>query len=148
MDSTIDFPIMHPLACSPFAASTAAEQPQQQPPSYGQDLLVRRLAALPGDELVTGEEEDAESYVIPEGHCWVLADNSELEPPNVIDSRTFGPLPLANVLGRILYAARSDSDHGPVENSAEGMAADAPVMEMELDVQRLCAEGASQGCST
>lgn len=41
---------------------------------------------------------------------------------------------------RILYAARSETDHGPVENSAEGMEADAPVMEAELDLERLCNE--------
>ncbi len=39
---------------------------------------------------------------------------------------------------RILYAARSETDHGPVENSEEGMAADAPVVEAELDVEALC----------
>lgn len=35
-----------------------------------------------------------------QGHCWVLADNEQLEPPHVIDSRSFGPLPLSNVVGR------------------------------------------------
>lgn len=39
---------------------------------------------------------------------------------------------------RILYAARSETDHGPVENSEDGMAADAPVIEAELDVEALC----------
>lgn len=39
---------------------------------------------------------------------------------------------------RILYCARSETDHGPVENSEEGMAADAPVLEAELDVDALC----------
>lgn len=190
-----------------------------------------------------------------QGHCWVLADNEQLEPPHVIDSRSFGPLPLSNVVGRcaeplgscwrlapalfllpcsapcallfavthlcrclhhaafcllqdsargsqrdrprpsflsfhprlshfltsftqltlqdsvrgpqrdtpwpllpsvpsssftlssptqlhrrILYAARSETDHGPVENSAEGMEADVPVLEAELDLERLCRE--------
>jgi hypothetical protein len=36
----------------------------------------------------------------------VLADNEALEPPEVIDSRSFGPLPLPNVLGRIMYYYR------------------------------------------
>lgn len=143
-----------------------------------------------------------------QGHCWVLADNESLAPPHVIDSRSFGPLPLSHIVGRcggraagrlccglavdaldtthlppsipafwrrvaaksagwpalrrppppcpahhpshippprppcrprrILYAARSDTDHGPVENSEEGMAADAPVIEAELDIEALC----------
>ncbi|KAI3431274.1 hypothetical protein D9Q98_004335 [Chlorella vulgaris] len=106
-----------------------------------QNTMVRRVAAMPGDELVTGEDEEAagfDSIVIPEGHCWVLADNEQLAPPHVIDSRSFGPLPLSLVMGRILYCARSETDHGPVENSEEGMAADAPVLEAELDVDALC----------
>jgi hypothetical protein len=35
-----------------------------------------------------------------QGHCWVLADNEQLAPPHVIDSRSFGPLPLSLVMGR------------------------------------------------
>ena len=66
-----------------------------------QNVLVRRIGAGPGDELVTDDPE-AESYTIPAGHCWVLADNEELQP-SPIDSRSFGPLPLQNVLGRIMY---------------------------------------------
>lgn len=75
-----------------------------------------------------------------QGHCWVLADNAQLEPPRVIDSRAFGLLPLSAIVGRVLYCARSHTDHGPVENSEEGMAADAPVLEAELDVEALCSD--------
>lgn len=134
----------------------------------------------------------------------MMADNEALSPPAVIDSRSFGPLPLANIVGRcgragtgralgvlllppllpsclppthcrchcclparrppttthplpptpcrpppppplppphrILYTARSEADHGPVENSEAALAADAPVLEAELDVERLCSE--------
>jgi hypothetical protein len=35
-----------------------------------------------------------------QGHCWVLADNEQLAPPHVIDSRSFGPLPLDTIVGR------------------------------------------------
>ncbi|KAL4418699.1 hypothetical protein ABPG77_008713 [Micractinium sp. CCAP 211/92] len=120
------------------AAAAAAAAAGGIGEELGQSTMVRRVAAMPGDELTTGEEEGAESYIIPEGHCWVLADNESLAPPNVIDSRSFGPLPLSHIVGRILYAARSETDHGPVENSEEGMAADAPVVEAELDVEALC----------
>lgn len=37
-----------------------------------------------------------------------------------------------------MYAARSKIDHGPVENSQEGMRQDAAVLEAELDVDQLC----------
>ena len=67
----------------------------------------------------------------------MLADNEALAPPHVIDSRSFGPLPLGAISGRVVYAARSETDHGPVENSEAGMAADAPVLEAELDLDAL-----------
>lgn len=35
-----------------------------------------------------------------QGQCWVLADNEELQPPAVLDSRTFGPLDLSSIIGR------------------------------------------------
>jgi hypothetical protein len=40
----------------------------------------------------------------------------------------------------VLYCARNESDHGPVENSEEGMEADAPVLEAELDIEALCSD--------
>jgi hypothetical protein len=70
------------------------------------------------------------------GNCWVLADNEELKPPAVIDSRTFGPLPVKNIMGRVIYYARKN-DHGPVENSRPAMSADAAVLEAELDLDKL-----------
>ena len=70
------------------------------------------------------------------GKCWVLADNEELKPPDVIDSRSFGPLPVENILGRIIYYVRPN-DHGVVENSKAAMAADAAVLEAELDLSKL-----------
>lgn len=100
-------------------------------------VMVRRVAALEGDEMVSDEPEVDGSFRIPDGHCWVLADNEALSPPAVIDSRTFGPLPLSNIIGRVMYAARSETDHGPIENSEAGMASDAPVLEAELDIDRL-----------
>ena len=70
------------------------------------------------------------------GNCWVLADNEELRPPAVVDSRTFGPLPVENIMGRVIYYARKN-DHGPVENSRPAMSADAAVLEAELDLDKL-----------
>lgn len=169
------------------AATAAAAAAGGIGEELGQSTMVRRVAAMPGDELTTGEEEGAESYIIPEvrptrwlsyselsvggrrargaycwaerarlrspelqsdllhsatcsfasqssrfrpllhnwrplalpptlhphpnpqpptpshpvqGHCWVLADNESLSPPHVIDSRSFGPLPLSHIVGR------------------------------------------------
>ena len=37
-----------------------------------------------------------------------------------------------------MYAATSETNHGPVENSVEGMAIDASVLDAELDLDALC----------
>jgi type IV secretory pathway protease TraF len=33
-----------------------------------------------------------------------------------VDSRTFGPLPLSNIIGRAIYCSRSPVEHGFVQN--------------------------------
>lgn len=35
---------------------------------------------------------------MPEGHCWIIGDNL----PESRDSRTFGPLPLALIKGKVV----------------------------------------------
>ncbi|CRK15519.1 hypothetical protein BN1723_010690 [Verticillium longisporum] len=35
---------------------------------------------------------------VPEGHCWIVGDNL----PSSRDSRTFGPLPLASIHGKVI----------------------------------------------
>ena len=60
-------------------------------------------------------------------------DNAASSAP---DSRTFGPVPLSALLGRVLYAARGAADHGPVLNSVEAMAMDEAILEAELDGER------------
>ena len=99
--------------------------------------MVRRVAANEGEEMLSDDADD-QAFSIPAGHCWVLADNEDLAPPDVIDSRSFGPLPFSRVLGRILYAARSRSDHGLVENSEAARRLDTAVLQGELDLDKLC----------
>jgi hypothetical protein len=97
------------------------------------DTLVSRIVAMPGDELVSTESED-DIMVVPADHCWVMGDNADVEVGEAGDSRTFGPLPLANIVGRIVYAITSKAMHGAVENSMEGMKADRVVMAVEMPV--------------
>lgn len=59
----------------------------------------------------------------------MLADNPEMKPPSVIDSRTFGFIPMANVLGRVVYSGTSVSDHAPVTNSPLAQMMDGPILE-------------------
>ncbi len=69
--------------------------------------------------------------------CWVHRDNEEVPLAQAPDSRAFGPLPLADVTGRVVYASRGRSDHGSVRNSEAAEDADAPVLAHELDVDAL-----------
>lgn len=101
-----------------------------------QHVLIRRVAALENEEMVSTQGEE-EAFTIPPNHCWVLADNERLQPPNVIDSRTFGHIPFNTVLGRVIYSASSASDHGPVQNSPESMARDEAVIEAEVEPEAL-----------
>ncbi|KAF6257843.1 hypothetical protein COO60DRAFT_1626673 [Scenedesmus sp. NREL 46B-D3] len=85
-------------------------------PASSHSLMVRRVAALEGHTMYTTEDEDHTERV-PGGHCWVLADNEELSPPDVIDSRAFGYLDMRLIMGRVLYRVRNASEHGRVANS-------------------------------
>lgn len=66
---------------------------------------VRRIAALENHIMLSSEDDDAQER-IPPGHCWVLADNEQLEPPDVIDSRAFGYLDMNLIQGRVIYRVR------------------------------------------
>ncbi|KXZ50361.1 hypothetical protein GPECTOR_16g534 [Gonium pectorale] len=111
-------------------------------------VMVRRVAALGGDEMVSNRE-DQPPFVIPEGHCWVLADNGSLRPEDgeVIDSRSYGPIPLSSVIGRVVFTAcgPGPEDAGRVRNSPEaseagGWGEDEAVVAAEVDVAALAAE--------
>eukprot|EP00246_Nothoceros_aenigmaticus_P005216 TRINITY_DN17104_c0_g1_i1.p1 TRINITY_DN17104_c0_g1~~TRINITY_DN17104_c0_g1_i1.p1 ORF type:complete len:205 (+),score=34.91 TRINITY_DN17104_c0_g1_i1:44-658(+) len=111
-------------------------------PNDSTKVLVRRVAALEDEEMVSTDEDD-ESFRILPGHCWVLCDNEALGPkvPEAPDSRTFGPLPLTNIVGRAIYCSRSAVDHGFVRNSDEAMQEDSAVLAVELDVDEMTKQG-------
>mmetsp|Transcript_38195 Transcript_38195/g.83076 ORF Transcript_38195/g.83076 Transcript_38195/m.83076 type:complete len:216 (-) Transcript_38195:314-961(-) len=99
-------------------------------------VLIRRVAAQAGDEMVSDNAAD-EAFYLPEGTCWVEADNEKLKPDEAMDSRYFGPIDYENIIGRAMYFYRSDVDHGSVENSEEAMDIDEPVLLCELDLEEL-----------
>lgn len=105
-------------------------------------LQVRRVAAVEGMEMVSSAPGEP-PFFIPMGHCWVLADNSNLRPEDgeVIDSRSYGHIPFTNVIGRVIYAAASRTDHGPVRNNPESDEWDGAVVEAEVDVEAMFREG-------
>ncbi|MCO5612089.1 hypothetical protein L7F22_066351 [Adiantum nelumboides] len=97
---------------------------------------VRRVAAIEGDQMVSTDTKDL-PFALDDGHCWVISDNESINPTTSGDSRTFGQLPMENIVGRVIYACRSSDDHAHVINSDEAMQQDSPVLAIELDVNEL-----------
>ncbi|PON62637.1 Peptidase S26A, signal peptidase I [Parasponia andersonii] len=105
-------------------------------PGNTESYIVRRVAAIEGYEMVSSDEKE-EPFVLEKDECWVLADNEKLKPKEANDSRKFGPVPMTDVVGRVMYCLRTAVDHGPVQNSHYGMRKDLPVLEVELDVDEM-----------
>jgi len=99
-------------------------------------VMVRRVAASEHTPMIS-EQDDEESFKIPVGHCWVLADNEELQPPDVIDSRSFGYLPYSSILGRVIYRLRTKADHGILINSVQAAEQDGVLVDEEVDLDKL-----------
>ncbi|XP_057483144.1 mitochondrial ATP-independent inner membrane protease subunit 2-like [Actinidia eriantha] len=105
-------------------------------PEKSENYLVRRLAAIEGFEMVSTDEKE-EPFVLDKDECWVLADNENLKPKEANDSRIFGPVPMTDIVGRVIYYLKTAVDHGPVQNSHFSMRKDSPVLEVELDVDEM-----------
>lgn len=99
-----------------------------QDPHDDRRKYVRRITAMEGTEMVSSVPGER-PFRIPDEHCWVLRDNHNAG--TAPDSRAFGPLNLKYILGRVMYAIRSATDHGRVTNSPYGMATDAIVLAQE-----------------
>ncbi|KAL6502902.1 Mitochondrial ATP-independent inner membrane protease subunit 2 [Orobanche minor] len=105
-------------------------------PKDSDKYLVRRLAAIEGYEMASTDEKD-EPFVLDKNQCWVVADNENLKPKDSYDSRTFGPVTMTDIVGRVIYCLRNAVDHGPVNNSHFSAGQDSPVLAMELDVDEM-----------
>ncbi|KAH9784126.1 mitochondrial inner membrane protease subunit 2 [Citrus sinensis] len=66
-------------------------------PSNHKEKHVKRIIGLPGDWIGTPMTNDV--VKVPNGHCWVEGDN----PSSSLDSRSFGPIPLGLVKGRVTH---------------------------------------------
>jgi len=64
------------------------ERPLQSPAALaGTNLSMPHIAFPPGD---------TSTYVVPAGSCFVVGDNAT----NSLDSRSYGPIPRASIIGR------------------------------------------------
>ncbi|BAH91995.1 Os03g0147900, partial [Oryza sativa Japonica Group] len=78
-------------------------------PSDHRELFVKRLIALPGEWMQLPGTPDI--IKIPEGHCWVEGDNAACS----WDSRSFGPIPLGLIKGRVAHVIWPPSKIGRVD---------------------------------
>lgn len=66
--------------------------------SPGRSLLIKRIAAVPGDAVPSVFAAVVPAGRVPPGRFLVLGDN----PPASMDSREFGYLPQAQLVGRVI----------------------------------------------
>ncbi|KAK1780392.1 mitochondrial inner membrane protease [Copromyces sp. CBS 386.78] len=95
----------------------------QIPISTSGELGVKRIMGMPGDYVLVdtpvpgggtvegevlgerpGGDGDDIMIQVPEGHCWVVGDNLTASR----DSRTFGPVPLALIRGKVFAKIQSN----------------------------------------
>lgn len=115
-----------------FVGDVVVLKDPEKPDNY----LVRRLAAIEGYEMVSTDEKD-EPFILEKDECWVVAENEKMKAKEANDSRTFGPVQMTDIVGRVIYCLRSAVDHGRIQNSYFGMKKDMPVLEVELDVDEM-----------
>ncbi|CAN8259999.1 unnamed protein product [Cochlearia groenlandica] len=62
-------------------------------PTNYRDRYMKRIVGMPGEWISSSRD----VIRVPEGHCWVEGDNKACS----LDSRTFGPIPLGLIRGRV-----------------------------------------------
>ncbi|KAF2617011.1 hypothetical protein F2Q68_00038387 [Brassica cretica] len=137
VDTRVRF--LRPSGCLVFCLSgyvSVGDAVVLKDPNETLKYLVRRLAALQGSEMVSSDEKD-KPFVLKKDQCWVFAENKEMKSKEAYDSRSFGPVSLADIIGRAIYCMRTAVDHGPVSNSEFFMQEDSPILAVELDVDEL-----------
>lgn len=106
-------------------------------PADARRRLLRRLAALPG--AVLKSPTSTETLTIPPNHVWVERDAempSGRGPWEGRDSRDFGPVALASIVGRAIYCVRGPGDHAVVSRGGAGGGlglADGLILGVELE---------------
>ncbi|KAK6125968.1 hypothetical protein DH2020_040276 [Rehmannia glutinosa] len=81
---------------SPPGLDVASLLKELSSPSNYKEKNVKRIAAMPGDWI---HLPSLDTVRVPEGHCWVVGDNAACS----MDSRSFGPIPLGLICGRVTH---------------------------------------------
>ncbi|XP_027350428.1 mitochondrial inner membrane protease subunit 2 isoform X2 [Abrus precatorius] len=80
-------------------------------PLNHKETHIKRIVALPGEWF--GNYHNHDVVKIPEGHCWVEGDNAA----SSMDSKSFGPIPLALVRGRVTHVVWPPQRIGAVKST-------------------------------
>ncbi|XP_010275866.1 PREDICTED: mitochondrial inner membrane protease subunit 2 [Nelumbo nucifera] len=80
-------------------------------PNNHKEKHIKRIIAMPGEWIKVPHSHDM--LKIPEGHCWVEGDNSA----SSLDSRSFGPVSLGLVQGKVTHIVWPPQRVGQVRRS-------------------------------
>lgn len=80
-------------------------------PLNHKEAHIKRIAALPGEWYGTHHIHDV--VQVPVGHCWVEGDNTA----SSMDSKSFGPIPLGLIRGRVTHVVWPPQRIGAVKKS-------------------------------
>ena len=62
-------------------------------------MIVKRIVALEGDEVITRRPYPMERAMVPLGHVWVEGENPE--DRKTLDSNTYGPVAKSLIVGQV-----------------------------------------------
>lgn len=68
-------------------------------------VVIKRVLGMEGDLVPVAGPRGRRYVTVPEGHVWLQGDNYH----NSTDSRTYGPVPVAMVLGKVFYKVQGRS---------------------------------------
>ena len=68
-------------------------------PYHPENMIVKRIIAVPGDEVRTKRPYPLERAVVPVGHVWVEGEHPE--DRKSLDSNTYGPVAISLIAGQV-----------------------------------------------
>lgn len=85
-------------------------------PTDPAQFVSKRITGMPGDQILVDPSVNLDTYItVPQGHCWLTGDNLNVS----LDSRSYGPLPLALIKGKIFAVNTTNGEFRWIENCFE-----------------------------